>query len=161
VCAITDKSNIKVTPEYHCYQVTKQLVPLYVGFTVLGLGICFGYNCGYAVNPARDLAPRLFTALAGWGPGVFTSYSHWWVVPVLSCHAGGVAGAWLYYMAVELHWAGKNEEDQGSYPADDKFADDAREAFDTVDDDKYNPLPVKYDSQEELRRNLKRYGHDL
>ena len=56
VCVITDKKNMKVT---------KQLVPLYVGFTVLGLGICFGYNCGYAVNPARDLAPRIFTALAG------------------------------------------------------------------------------------------------
>ena len=64
-----------LTSEY--FQVSKQLVPLYVGFTVLGLGICFGYNCGYAVNPARDLAPRLFTALAGWGPDVFAAYSHW------------------------------------------------------------------------------------
>ena len=102
-----------LTFEYHCYQVTKQLVPLNVGFTVLGLGICFGYNCGYPVNPARDLAPCLFTALAGWGPGVFTSYSHWWVVPVLSCHAGGVAGAWLYYLAVELHWTEVDKVDKG------------------------------------------------
>ena len=97
-----------LTSEY--FQVSKQLVPLYVGFTVLGLGICFGYNCGYAVNPARDLAPRLFTALAGWGPDVFTAYSHWWVVPVLSCHAGGVAGAWLYYLAIELHWVEEDKE---------------------------------------------------
>ena len=42
-------------------QVSKQLVPLYIAFTVLGIGISFGFNCGYAINPARDLAPRLFT----------------------------------------------------------------------------------------------------
>ena len=31
-----------------------------------------------AINPARDLAPRVFTLLAGWGPGVFTEFSHWY-----------------------------------------------------------------------------------
>ena len=42
-------------------QVSKQCVPLFIGLTVLAIGISFGYNCGYAINPARDLAPRLFT----------------------------------------------------------------------------------------------------
>ena len=42
-------------------QVSKQLVPLFVGFTVVAIGICFGFNCGYAINPARDFAPRVFT----------------------------------------------------------------------------------------------------
>jgi len=169
VCAITDKSNMKVS---------KQLVPLYIGFTVLGLGVCFGYNCGYAVNPARDLAPRLFTALAGWGPGVFTSFNHWWVVPVLACHAGGVAGAWLYYLVIELHWEEEENKPEGSkkktksvpglYPSvrglikDDSMEslssidDVTRESIETIDDDKYKLLPVKYGSQEELRRRIKR-----
>ena len=31
-----------------------------LGLTVLGLGVSFGFNCGYPLNPARDLAPRLF-----------------------------------------------------------------------------------------------------
>ena len=57
VCAITDKKNT---------QVPSGLVPMYVGFTILGIGICFGANCGYALNPARDLAPRLLTLIAGW-----------------------------------------------------------------------------------------------
>lgn len=57
VCAITDKKNTQV-PTY--------LVPMYVGFTILGIGICFGANCGYALNPARDLAPRLLSLIAGW-----------------------------------------------------------------------------------------------
>jgi len=37
-----------------------------------GIGGSFGFNCGYAVNPARDFSPRLFTAMAGWGSDVFT-----------------------------------------------------------------------------------------
>ena len=28
---------------------------------VMAIGVCFGFNCGYAINPARDFAPRLFT----------------------------------------------------------------------------------------------------
>merc|ERR1711970_799278 len=88
ICAITDGKNMNVS---------KQLVPLYIGFTVLGIGICFGHNCGYAINPARDLAPRLFTALTGWGPDVFSFYSHWWVVPVVATHIGAIVGAWMYF----------------------------------------------------------------
>ncbi|XP_034152498.1 aquaporin-3-like isoform X2 [Esox lucius] len=43
-----------------------------VGFVVLVIGQSMGFNSGYAVNPARDLGPRLFTAIAGWGGEVFT-----------------------------------------------------------------------------------------
>ncbi|XP_035386254.1 aquaporin-3a isoform X2 [Electrophorus electricus] len=43
-----------------------------VGFTVLVIGLSMGFNSGYAVNPARDFGPRLFTAIAGWGSQVFT-----------------------------------------------------------------------------------------
>lgn len=43
-----------------------------VGFVVLVIGLSMGFNSGYAVNPARDLGPRIFTAMAGWGTGVFT-----------------------------------------------------------------------------------------
>lgn len=43
-----------------------------VGFVVLVIGLSMGFNSGYAVNPARDLGPRLFTAMAGWGSDVFT-----------------------------------------------------------------------------------------
>jgi MIP family channel proteins len=44
--------------------------PSAVGADVLAVGMTFGYNSGYAINPARDLSPRLFTAVAGWGRGV-------------------------------------------------------------------------------------------
>jgi aquaporin-3 len=48
------------------------LAPLIIGFIVFLIGMTFGFNCGYAINPARDLGPRIFTAMAGWGGDVFT-----------------------------------------------------------------------------------------
>ena len=38
--------------------------PLLVGALVVAIGVAFGFNAGYAINPARDLGPRLFTAVA-------------------------------------------------------------------------------------------------
>lgn len=63
ICAITDTRNCGVSPG---------LAPLLVGLTVVAIGMCMGFNCGYAINPARDLGPRFFTAIAGWGFEVFT-----------------------------------------------------------------------------------------
>ncbi len=45
--------------------------PLLIGFLLWGVGGSFMWNSGYAVNPARDFAPRVFTAIAGWGADVF------------------------------------------------------------------------------------------
>lgn len=49
------------------------LQPALIGAAVLIIGISMGSNSGYAINPARDIGPRLFTYIAGWGVGVFTS----------------------------------------------------------------------------------------
>ena len=35
-------------------------LPTVTSITVLGLGVSLGYNCGYPLNPARDLGPRIF-----------------------------------------------------------------------------------------------------
>ena len=47
------------------------LKPFLIGVILWAVGTSFGINCGYAVNPARDLGPRIFTAIAGWGSDVF------------------------------------------------------------------------------------------
>lgn len=52
--------------------VPRGLEAFTVGLVVLVIGTSMGFNSGYAVNPARDFGPRLFTALAGWGSEVFT-----------------------------------------------------------------------------------------
>lgn len=48
------------------------LQPVLVGAAVLVIGVSMGSNSGYALNPARDIGPRLFTYIAGWGVEVFT-----------------------------------------------------------------------------------------
>ena len=58
VLAVTDGNNIGAP---------KGVIPLCVGLIVACIGMSFGANCGYAINPARDLGPRIFTAMAGWG----------------------------------------------------------------------------------------------
>lgn len=43
------------------------LVPLCLFFLVLGIGSALGFQTGYAINPARDLGPRILTAMVGYG----------------------------------------------------------------------------------------------
>ncbi|PIO16241.1 hypothetical protein AB205_0058490, partial [Aquarana catesbeiana] len=51
--------------------VPKGLEPVVVGMLVFSIGLSMGANCGYPINPSRDLGPRLFTYVAGWGSDVF------------------------------------------------------------------------------------------
>jgi len=67
-----------------------------VGLLVVAIGVAFGFNAGYAINPARDFGPRLFTAVAGWGGGVFSAGNGWWWVPIAGPIAGAVTGAVVY-----------------------------------------------------------------
>lgn len=56
------------------------LQPVLVGAAVLVIGISMGSNSGYAINPARDIGPRLFTYFIGWGADVFTSVATKWLL---------------------------------------------------------------------------------
>ena len=72
------------------------LAPLLVGLAVAAIGMSFGANAGYAINPARDFGPRFLAWLAGWGrvalPGV---HNYVWV-PIVGPLVGGVVGAAVY-----------------------------------------------------------------
>ncbi|KAJ3605555.1 hypothetical protein NHX12_027600 [Muraenolepis orangiensis] len=72
-----------------------------VGLVVLAVGLSMGFNSGYAVNPARDLGPRLFTALAGWGSEVFTGNGYWFLVPLTAPFLGAVVGVAVYQFTEE------------------------------------------------------------
>ncbi|WP_417561997.1 MIP/aquaporin family protein [Microbacterium sp.] len=79
----------------------KHFAPLMVGLLIAAIGISFGANAGYAINPARDLGPRLFAWLAGWGqvamPGtVDGSFSWYFWVPIIGPLIGGVIGVIIY-----------------------------------------------------------------
>lgn len=72
-----------------------------IGFGVVAIGMSFGANSGYAINPARDFGPRFFTWVAGWGDAAFPGnvgnplHSYWWV-PIVAPLIGGVIGAVVY-----------------------------------------------------------------
>ncbi len=87
--------------------------PLLTGLLVVGIGMCFGFNCGYAINPARDLGPRLFTSLAGWGSEVFRTGHFWFWVPVTAPLAGGIAGTWIYDALIGRHLEGRGAQAAG------------------------------------------------
>ncbi len=63
VLAITDENNM-------C--PPKGMIPFSVGLIVMAIGMSLGHNCGYAINPARDWGPRIFTCMAGWGAEPFS-----------------------------------------------------------------------------------------
>jgi MIP family channel proteins len=94
VMAVTDQKNV-APPAY--------LVGPLVGLLVVAIGMAFGFNAGYAINPARDFGPRLFTFVAGWGPGVFSAGAGWWWVPIVAPIAGAILGAFLYDVFVNKH----------------------------------------------------------
>ncbi|NP_001171215.1 aquaporin-9b [Danio rerio] len=107
ILAVVDKKNIGAP---------KGMEPLLVGLSILAIGVSMALNCGYPINPARDLGPRLFTAIAGWGLTVFSAGNGWWWVPVVGPMVGGVVGAAIYFLMIEMHHPenDKNLEDDNS-----------------------------------------------
>jgi MIP family channel proteins len=77
--------------------------PLAVGLLVVLVGATFGFNAGYAINPARDFGPRLFTAVGGWGMDVFRAGNAWWWVPIVAPCVGGVIGGYVYDFFITKH----------------------------------------------------------
>jgi glycerol uptake facilitator protein len=70
--------------------------PFMIGMAVAAIGMSFGVNAGYAINPARDFGPRLFTWLAGWGANAFPGPNGYWWVPILGPMVGGALAIHIY-----------------------------------------------------------------
>jgi MIP family channel proteins len=84
--------------------VNKFHVAGFVGALVFAIGNCFGSQTGYAMNPARDLGPRLVWAafsVAYGQPGISTVIfgDGYWAIPVFAPLVGGPLGAFLYKLA--------------------------------------------------------------
>ena len=79
--------------------------PLLIGATVFAIGASIGVNTGYALNPARDLGPRLFTLCFGWGSTTFQkgneNYSYHFWIPIIGPIIGAQLGAFMYKYGIE------------------------------------------------------------
>jgi glycerol uptake facilitator protein len=87
VMALTDENNL---------QAPGWMTPFLVGAIVVAIGTCFGAMHGYAINPARDLGPRLFTVIAGFKNNGFTDGSTVWLIPFFAPFLGGIVGTAAY-----------------------------------------------------------------
>jgi glycerol uptake facilitator protein len=80
------------------------LTPVLVGAVVVAIGMSFGGLHGYAINPARDFGPRLFTVLAGFKNNGLTNGEKVFWVPIVGPILGGIIGAATYEYAVRRFW---------------------------------------------------------
>jgi glycerol uptake facilitator protein len=74
---------------------SRALQPLLVGILVLGIGLSLGGPTGYAINPARDLGPRIAHAILPIAGKGTSDWAYAWI-PIVAPIAGGIAGAALY-----------------------------------------------------------------
>jgi glycerol uptake facilitator protein len=85
IFAITDPRN---------QQISSLLAPFAIALVVVAIGISWGGMHGYAINPARDFGPRLFTVVVGFQQTGFAG-NVWWV-PIVGPLLGGVIGGGIY-----------------------------------------------------------------
>lgn len=95
ICALIDKRNTAPMANLH---------PFLIGLVVVAIGLTFGTNAGYAINPARDFGPRLLTFFEGWGsvalPGTFDWFNNYWWIPIVGPLAGGLVGVAVYDLLI-------------------------------------------------------------
>ncbi|MCB2833107.1 aquaporin family protein [Streptococcus dysgalactiae subsp. dysgalactiae] len=75
--------------------------PIIVGFVVMAVGFSLGATTGYAINPARDLGPRIMHTLLPIPNKGDSDWSYAWI-PVLGPILGGVAGALIYQVILNM-----------------------------------------------------------
>ncbi|MEU8820354.1 MIP/aquaporin family protein [Actinoplanes sp. NPDC048796] len=108
ILAVTDAAN--TAPQAN-------LAPFIVGLIVVAIGMAWGTNAGYAINPARDLGPRLASFLTGYG-GAWrdqTGYLYFWI-PIVAPIIGGLLGAGLYKVLVGRFLPADGPQEPGRIP---------------------------------------------
>ncbi|KKA28965.1 hypothetical protein TD95_000891 [Thielaviopsis punctulata] len=90
ILAVTDNSNIGGV----------MALPAAVGLLVFAIGLCFGWETGYAINMARDTMPRLASFMLGYGREVWTAGNYYFWVPMVAPICGALFGGFLYDLLV-------------------------------------------------------------
>ncbi len=101
IMAVTDSRHPAVSPKAG---------PALVGGSVVVIGMAFGALHGYAINPARDLGPRLLTVVAGFPNNGLTDGTYQFWVPIAGPIVGGLLGILAYDQCIG-RWLAKNTAD--------------------------------------------------
>ncbi|MFJ8542523.1 MIP/aquaporin family protein [Streptomyces sp. NPDC093586] len=89
-----------------------------IGLIVVAIGMAFGTNAGYAINPARDFGPRLASFITGYGGAWRDQYGNFYFwVPIVAPLLGGLLGAGLYKVFVGRFLPTAEPEPAGRVPA--------------------------------------------
>lgn len=80
------------------------LAPLLIGLLVVAIGMAWGANAGYAINPARDFGPRLASFITGYaGAWVDQNGTQYWWLPIIAPIIGGLLGGALFKYLVDRY----------------------------------------------------------
>jgi glycerol uptake facilitator len=96
--------------------IQANLSPFIIGLVVVAIGLSFGGNTGYAINPARDFGPRLWVTAAGGGLLAWPA-NYWWI-PIVAPLAGGVCGALIYDFTIHKVLEAKRRGPSGDSTVD-------------------------------------------
>jgi glycerol uptake facilitator protein len=99
------------------------IAPFVVGLLVVGIGMAWGTNAGYAINPARDFGPRLASFFTGYGGAFKDQFGdvYFWV-PIVAPIIGALIGAFLYDLLVGRNLPISDEEEPGQIPEEERAA---------------------------------------
>ena len=89
-----------ITEQYNEMAPGANFGALMIGFLVALIGASMGYLEAWAINPARDLGPRLFCFVAGWGGSALPSPENYWWVPIAGPLLGGAVGGGAYQLLI-------------------------------------------------------------
>lgn len=97
------------------------LGPFIVGLVVVAIGMAWGTDAGYAINPARDFGPRLASFITGYGTAWRDQWGniYFWV-PIVGPLVGGLVGGVAYKLFVGHFLPGAAPEPPGRAPLPDE-----------------------------------------
>ena len=93
------------------------LAPVVIGLLVVAIGMAWGSDAGYAINPARDFGPRLASFLTGYGTSFRDQYGnlYFWV-PIIAPLIGGIVGVGLYDFLIGRFLPAEGPDEVGRLP---------------------------------------------
>ncbi|CAJ0591662.1 unnamed protein product [Cylicocyclus nassatus] len=134
IAAITDRRN----------RIPTFLQPAFMGTLLAAIGMSYSLNAAYAINPARDFAPRLLTLCVGYGWRVFSYRNYkWFWIPIFCPMLGGLLGAWAYHFFIGFHLPEDSEDKYAQKILNDRNPEDQLREIHIMEKKPISEVPSK------------------